>query len=226
MVERRIKWIFDPIHLGKDFVTIYSVVDKYGFSLINGDANPDLEEINLTICAKEKEDRYTIRFYSLEYSMSSQWVSITENSRMNGYLLEVKEEESEEVVDGEKVLGRAFMEELLQTLTLWEWARLSMKFEGCLSNAFGSVRPLPAVLDMLKKIMETFDISFCDLKIPLFYCDRVEFSLELMDYFRGDINQFTDLINILDGFLYAHRTEVEKGYVNLTEEWYGEECKV
>lgn len=100
MVERRIKWIFDPIHLGKDFVTIYSVVDKYGFSLINGDADPDLEEINLTICAKEKEDRYTIRFY------------------------------------------------------------------------------------------------------------------------------FTDLINILDGFLYAHRTEVEKGYVNLTEEWYGEECKV
>lgn len=52
-------------------MTIYSVMDKYGFSLINGDADPDLEEINLTICAKEKEDRYTIRFYSLEYSMSS-----------------------------------------------------------------------------------------------------------------------------------------------------------
>lgn len=218
MVERRIKWIFDPIHLGKDFVTIFSVVDKYGFRLINGDANQDLEWIDLTICAKEKEDRYAIRFYSLEYSTSSQWVSITENNRMNGYLLEVKEEESGEVVDGEKTLGRAFMEELLQTLTLWEWARLSMKFEGCLSNALGSVRPLPAVLGMLKKIMETFDISFCDLKIPLFYCDRVEFSLELMDYFKGDINHFTELINILDDFLYAHRMEVEKGYVDLKGE--------
>lgn len=218
MVERRIKWIFDPIHLGKDFVTIFSVVDKYGFRLINGDVNPDLEWIDLTICAKEKEDGYTIRFYSLEYSTSSQWVSITENNRMNGYLLEVKEEESGEVVDGEKVLGRAFMEELLQTLTLWEWARLSMKFEGCLSNALGSVRPLPAVLGMLKKIMETFDISFCDLKIPLYYCDRVEFSLELMDYFRGDINHFTELINILDDFLYAHEMEVEKGYVDLKRE--------
>ena len=218
MVERRIKWIFDPIHLGKDFVTIFSVVDKYGFRLINGDANPDLEWIDLTICAKEKEDRYAIRFYSLEYSTSSQWVSITENNRMNGYLLEVKEEESGEVVDGEKTLGRAFMEELLQTLTLWEWARLSMKFEGCLSNALGSVRPLPAVLGMLKKIMETFDISFCDLKIPLFYCDRVEFSLELMDYFRGGINHFTELINILDDFLYAHRMELEKGYVDLKGE--------
>lgn len=218
MVERRIKWIFDPIHLGKDFVTIFSVVDKYGFRLINGDANQNLEWIDLTICAKEKEDRYAIRFYSLEYSTSSQWVSITENNRMNGYLLEVKEEESGEVVDGEKTLGRAFMEELLQTLTLWEWARLSMKFEGCLSNALGSVRPLPAVLGMLKKIMETFDISFCDLKIPLFYCDRVEFSLELMDYFRGDINHFTELINILDDFLYAHRMEVEKGYVDLKGE--------
>lgn len=218
MVERRIKWIFDPIHLGKDFVTIFSVVDKYGFRLINGDANQDLEWIDLTICAKEKEDRYAIRFYSLEYSTSSQWVSITENNRMNGYLLEVKEEESGEVVDGEKTLGRAFMEELLQTLTLWEWARLSMKFEGCLSNALGSVRPLPAVLGMLKKIMETFDISFCDLKIPLFYCDRVEFSLELIDYFRGGINHFTELINILDDFLYAHRMEVEKGYVDLKGE--------
>lgn len=218
MVERRIKWIFDPIHLGKDFVTIYSVVDKYGFRMINGDANQNLEWIDLTICAKEKEDRYAIRFYSLEYSTSSQWVSITENNRMNGYLLEVKEEESGEVVDGEKTLGRAFMEELLQTLTLWEWARLSMKFEGCLSNALGSVRPLPAVLGMLKKIMETFDISFCDLKIPLFYCDRVEFSLELMDYFRGGINHFTELINILDDFLYAHRMEVEKGYVDLKGE--------
>ena len=218
MVERRIKWIFDPIHLGKDFVTIFSVVDKYGFRLINGDANQDLEWIDLTICAKEKEDRYAIRFYSLEYSTSSQWVSITENNRMNGYLLEVKEEESGEVVDGEKALGRAFMEELLQTLTLWEWARLSMKFEGCLSNALGSVRPLPAVLGMLKKIMETFDISFCDLKIPLYYCDRVEFSLELMDYFRGDINHFTELINILDDFLYAHEMEVEKGYVDLKGE--------
>ena len=218
MVERRIKWIFDPIHLGKDFVTIFSVVDKYGFRLINGDANQNLEWIDLKICAKEKEDRYAIRFYSLEYSTSSQWVSITENNRMNGYLLEVKEEESGEVVDGEKTLGRAFMEELLQTLTLWEWARLSMKFEGCLSNALGSVRPLPAVLDMLKKIMKTFDISFCDLKIPLFYCDRVEFSLELMDYFRGDINHFTELINILDDFLYAHRMEVEKGYVDLKGE--------
>lgn len=218
MVERRIKWIFDPIHLGKDFVTIFSVVDKYGFRLINGDANQDLEWIDLTICAKEKEDRYAIRFYSLEYSTSSQWVSITENNRMNGYLLEVKEEESGEVVDGEKTLGRAFMEELLQTLTLWEWARLSMKFEGCLSNALGSVRPLPAVLGMLKKIMETFDISFCDLKIPLFYYDRVEFSLELMDYFKGDINHFTELINILDDFLYAHRMEVEKGYVDLKGE--------
>lgn len=218
MVERRIKWIFDPIHLGKDFVTIFSVVDKYGFRLINGDANQDLEWIDLTICAKEKEDRYAIRFYSLEYSTSSQWVSITENNRMNGYLLEVKEEESGEVVDGEKTLGRAFMEELLQTLTLWEWARLSMKFEGCLSNALGSVRPLPAVLGMLKKIMETFDISFCDLKIPLFYCDRVEFSLELIDYFKGGINHFTELINILDDFLYAHRMEVEKGYVDLKGE--------
>ena len=218
MVERRIKWIFDPIHLGKDFVTIFSVVDKYGFRLINGDANPDLEWIDLTICAKEKEDRYAIRFYSLEYSTSSQWVSITENNRMNGYLLEVKEEESGEVVDGEKTLGRAFMEELLQTLTLWEWTRLSMKFEGCLSNALGSVRPLPAVLGMLKKIMETLDISFCDLKIPLFYCDRVEFSLELMDYFRGGINHFTELINILDDFLYAHRMELEKGYVDLKGE--------
>ena len=218
MVERRIKWIFDPIHLGKDFVTIFSVVDKYGFRLIDGDANQDLEWIDLTICAKEKEDRYAIRFYSLEYSTSSQWVSITENNRMNGYLLEVKEEESGEVVDGEKTLGRAFMEELLQTLTLWEWARLSMKFEGCLSNALGSVRPLPAVLDMLKKIMETFDISFCDLKIPLFYYDRVEFSLELMDYFRGGINHFTELINILDDFLYAHRMEVKKGYVDLKGE--------
>lgn len=218
MVERRIKWIFDPIHLGKDFVTIFSVVDKYGFRLINGDANQDLEWIDLTICAKEKKDRYAIRFYSLEYSTSSQWVSITENNRMNGYLLEVKEEESGEVVDGEKTLGRAFMEELLQTLTLWEWARLSMKFEGCLSNALGSVRPLPAVLGMLKKIMETFDISFCDLKIPLFYCDRVEFSLELIDYFRGGINHFTELINILDDFLYAHRMEVEKGYVDLKGE--------
>nr|DAU65450.1 MAG TPA: hypothetical protein [Caudoviricetes sp.] len=218
MVERRIKWIFDPIHLGKDFVTIFSVVDKYGFRLINGDANQDLEWIDLTICAKEKEDRYAIRFYSLEYSTSSQWVSITENNRMNGYLLEVKEEESGEVVDGEKTLGSAFMEELLQTLTLWEWARLSMKFEGCLSNALGSVRPLPAVLGMLKKIMETFDISFCDLKIPLFYCDRVEFSLELIDYFRGGINHFTELINILDDFLYAHRMEVEKGYVDLKGE--------
>ena len=218
MVERRIKWIFDPIHLGKDFVTIFSVVDKYGFRLINGDANQNLEWIDLTICAKEREDRYAIRFYSLEYSTSSQWVSITENNRMNGYLLEVKEEESGEVVDGEKTLGRAFMEELLQTLTLWEWARLSMKFEGCLSNALGSVRPLPAVLGMLKKIMETFDISFCDLKIPLFYCDRVEFSLELMDYFRGGINHFTELINILDDFLYAHRMEVEKGYVDLKGE--------
>ena len=218
MVERRIKWIFDPIHLGKDFVTIFSVVDKYGFRLINGDANQDLEWIDLTICAKEKEDRYAIRFYSLEYSTSSQWVSITENNRMNGYLLEVKEEESGEVVDGEKTLGRVFMEELLQTLTLWEWARLSMKFEGCLSNALGSVRPLPAVLGMLKKIMETFDISFCDLKIPLFYCDRVEFSLELIDYFRGGINHFTELINILDDFLYAHRMEVEKGYVDLKGE--------
>ena len=218
MVERRIKWIFDPIHLGKDFVTIFSVVDKYGFRLINGDANQDLEWIDLTICAKEKEDRYAIRFYSLEYSTSSQWVSITENNRMNGYLLEVKEEESGEVVEGEKTLGRVFMEELLQTLTLWEWARLSMKFEGCLSNALGSVRPLPAVLGMLKKIMETFDISFCDLKIPLFYCDRVEFSLELIDYFRGGINHFTELINILDDFLYAHRMEVEKGYVDLKGE--------